>query len=167
MVQKTLNINIYQDPTRHVEAFLNGWQQFGTFIQNSNLHFTLVGRNNKTSQLEMGQNAITISGEIPSESFLLIDALAKACEADKVIEGDVIDKNETQQQDNPFAGGFGAQSNADFKIPFAMKQMSRFATLTKVQLVLLLIIALPLLIIMIPVMIVVAIYKIIMFKLRF
>ena len=172
MVQKTLNINIYQDPTRHVENFLKGWQQFGTFVQNSDLVFTLIGRDNKTSQMKMGQNAITIRGEIPSESFMLIDALAKACEADKIIEGDVIDKNQAQQQDNPFAGGsftggFGTQSNVEFEIPFAMKQMSKFATLTKVQLVLLLIVALPVLIIMIPVVIIVAIYKIIMFKLRF
>ena len=166
-MQKTLNINIYQDPTQHVENFLKGWQQFGTFVQNSDLHFTLMGRDNKSSQLEMGQNAITIRGEIPSESFMLIDALAKACEADKVIEGDVIDKNQTQQQNNPFSGGFGTQSNVEFEIPFAMRQMSKFATLTKIQLVLLLIVALPVLIIMIPVVIVVAIYKIIMFKLRF
>ncbi|HHL32172.1 MAG TPA: hypothetical protein ENJ41_06260, partial [Oceanospirillales bacterium] len=94
-MNKTLTIDIYQDPTRHVDAFLNDWQKFGSVQQDSAMHFTLLGRENMRSALTITEAQITISGQIPSETFMLIDQLAKACESDKVIEGVVIDKNET------------------------------------------------------------------------
>ncbi|MCF6318391.1 MAG: hypothetical protein L3J83_03790 [Proteobacteria bacterium] len=170
---KTLTINIHQDPTKHVEKFLHDWLQFGAYEQTSELQYELIGNTGKISILSMTQEIITIHGDIPSQSFMLIDVLAKDCEGDRVIEGEVIDKNQTESQtryteqpnfenlfNNP-AGGAG------FKIPMGMNSMVKISGMSKFKLILLLIIAIPLLIVIIPVAIVVVIFKIIVFKLKF
>jgi len=168
-LNKTLTINIYQDPTKHVEAFLLSWQKFGTYKQCSDLSYTLVGKNSLTSILSITQDTITIVGQIPSKTFMIIDTLAKACKADKVIEGEVIDKKQTRHQTNnqTFNGAFASSAGAAFQVPFGMGRFAKITALSKTKLILLLIIALPILIIMIPIIIVVAIIKIIMFKLKF
>jgi len=152
-----------------VETFLLSWQKFGTYEQSSDLGYTLIGKNSLTSILSMTQDSITIAGQIPSETFMIIDTLAKACEADKVIEGEVIDKNQTPYQANSqtFNSPFGNNASAHFKVPFGMGQFPKITALSKTKLILLLIIALPILIIMIPIIIVITIVKIIMFKLKF
>lgn len=173
-LNKTLNINIHQDPTKHVEKFLQGWLQFGAYEQVTNLQYELFDNTGKTCVLSMNQDEITIHGNIPSKSFMLIDALSKACEGDRVIEGEVIDKNQTRQshqQDQPnFEDLFGSQAGgangAGFKMPMGMNSMIKISGMAKWKVVLLLILALPILIIMIPVMIIVAIFKVIMFKLN-
>ncbi len=164
-MNKTLTITIHQDPTQHVEDFFNGWHQFGSIEQISDLEYRLIGPCEKASVLTLGQHEITITGEIPSVSFMLIDQLSRACEADKVIEGEVIDKNQRTQPDfnNPFAQAGGA----GFKMPLGMGSVIKISSLSKAKLILLLILALPLIIIMLPVIFVVAIYKIIRFKLNF
>jgi ribosomal protein S1 len=168
-LNKTLTIDIYQDPTRHVDAFLSDWQKFGSVQQDSEMSFILLGRENMQSALTMTEAQITISGQIPSETFMLIDQLAKACESDKVIEGVVIDKNETgfqggfNQDNKPFGSG----SAAGFELPLGMKSFIKISSLSKAKMILLLIVALPLLILMIPIIIVITIVKIIMFKLKF
>jgi hypothetical protein len=164
-VNKTLTITIYQDPTKHVEKFMNDWHQFGTIEQISDMQYRLIGPGDKTSVLSMNQFQLMIEGEIPSVSFMIIDTLSKACEADKVIEGEVIDKNQTAQPD--FNNPFGGANGAEFKIPLGMSSMMKISGMSKFKLILLLIVALPILIVMIPVMIVFAIVKIIMFKLKF
>ncbi len=165
ILNKTLTIQIHQDPTRHVEEFFNGWRQFGSIEQISDLEFKLVGPGEKTSTITLGQYEINITGEIPSVSFMLIDQLSRACEADKIIEGEVIDKNQTAQAD--FNNPFGQTGSTAFKMPLGVNAMFKISSMSKAKLILLLILALPLLIIMLPVIFVVAIYKIIRFKLRF
>ncbi len=162
-MNKTLKIDIYQDPTRHVEDFFNGWHQFGTVEQISDLEYKLVGPGEKTSQLSMSQDKIIIDGEIPSASFMLIDALQRACESDKVIEGEVIDKNQTSQ--TQFESGF--TNSAEFKMPLGMQSMIKISGMSKAKVILLMILALPLLIIMLPILVIIGIYKVIMFKIRF
>jgi len=164
-LNKTLNIDIHQDPTKHLETFLQSWLQFGAYEQISELEFELIGRSGKASTLSLTQYKIIISGDIPSETFMLIDALAKACEADKIIEGEVIDKHQTNQ--TRFNGVFGNTTNAEFQIPFGLGQLPKITAMSKTKMILVLIIAIPLLIIMIPIAIVVMIFKIIMFKLKF
>ncbi len=169
-MNKTLTIAIHQDPTQHVEDFFNGWHQFGSIEQISDLEYRLIGPCEKSSVLTLGQHEITITGEIPSVSFMLIDQLSRACEADKVIEGEFIDKNQTAQNNtnNPFANSsFGQAGGAEFKMPLGMSSVIKISSLSKAKLILLLILALPLIIIMLPVIFVVAIYKIIRFKLNF
>ena len=163
LVNKTLTIDIYQDPTGHVEDFLSSWRKFGTYEQSSDLQFILTGKNNKQSTLNITQHQIIIEGQLPSETFMIIDTLAKACEADKVIEGEVIDKNQTKQA--PFNNSFGNQTQ--FEIPFTLRQFGKVSTLSKTKLILLLILFIPVLIIMIPIIMIVMIIKIIRFKLRF
>ncbi len=164
-MNKTLTIQIHQDPTRHVEEFFNGWHQFGSIEQISDLEYKLVGPCEKSSIMTLGQFEITITGEIPSVSFMLIDQLSRACESDKVIEGEVIDKNQTAQPD--FNNPFGQAGGAAFKMPLGMSSMIKISGMSKAKLILLMILALPLIIIMLPVIFVVAIYKIIRFKLKF
>ena len=163
-MQKTLTINIYQDPTIHVEKFLQNWLQFGAYEQTSDLQYELIGHTGKISLLKMTRNVITITGEIPSQSFMLIDTLAKDCETDRVVEGDVIDKNQTSQAN--FNSPFGQSSGVEFQMPKGMNSLIKISSMSKFKIILMLIVALPLLIIMIPVMIVVMIIKIIMFKLK-
>ena len=167
-LNKILTINIHQDPTRHVEAFLQSWLQFGAYEQVSELRFELIGASGKTSILSMTENKIIIDGNIPSETFMIIDTLAKACESDKVIEGEVIDRNQTQYQQNSqtFNNPFGNRAGATFHVPFGIGKFPKISALSKTKLILLLIIAIPLLIIMIPVIIMMTIVKIIMFKLN-
>jgi len=164
-VNKTLNIEIFKDPTKHVEQFLQDWLQFGAYEQVSEVDYDLFGRTGKTSRMSMTQYKITISGDIPSETFMLIDALAKACESDKIIEGEFVDKNKKQ---NPqFNGTFTSGRNASFEVPFGVQQFGKITALSKTKMILVLLLAIPLLIIMIPIAIVVMIIKIIMFKLNF
>lgn len=167
-MKKTLTINIHQDPTKHVENFLQKWLELGAYQQLSEVEYELIGNTGKTSLLSMSIDTITIHGDIPSQSFMLIDTLAKACEGDRVIEGEVIDKNQTRQSGQPnFEDLFGGQTGGTgFKIPMGMNSMVKISGLSKFKLILLLIIAIPLLIIMIPIMIIVMIVKIIMFKLN-
>ena len=170
-VKKTLTINIHQDPTKHVEIFLQNWLQFGAYEQISEVEYELIGNTGKTSIFSMKENSITIHGEIPSQSFMLIDTLAKACEGDRVIEGEVIDKNQTRQSgqtnfEDLFNKQSGQANGTEFKMPMGMNSMIKISGLSKFKLILLLIVAIPLLIIMIPIMIVVMIVKIIMFKLK-
>ncbi len=160
-MNKTLNINIYQDPTKHIEKFLHEWQQIGSFENTSDLEYKLFSHDEKQSNMSVSQEVITISGDIPSQSFMLIDALSKACEADKVIEGEFVDKDQPQKQQNPFADG------ANFEIPAGMNQLIKISSLSKFKLIALLVIALPLLLIAIPIMIIVMIIKIVRFKLKF
>lgn len=170
---KTLNIKIYQDPTKHLEIFLHDWQLIGTFEDISDMEYKLTSHDEKVSTLSISQDQITISGNIPSKSFMLIDTLSKACESDKVLEGDVIDKNQTrpnnhQSQQPNFEDLFSNQSGgAGFKMPMGMGSMLKISKMSKFKVILLLILALPLLIIMIPVAIIFSIVKVIMFKLRF
>lgn len=169
-MNKTLTIDIHQDPTSHVEQFLQNWLQFGAYEQISELEFELIGQTGKTSSLSMTQYKITISGNIPSESFMIIDTLSKACESDKIIEGEVIDRNQTgQAKQANFENLFGNQAGGatGFKIPMGMNSMIKISGMSKFKLILLLIIAIPLLIVMIPVVIIVSIIKIIMFKIKF
>ncbi len=166
---KTLTINIHQDPTKHVEKFLHDWLQFGAYEQTSELQYELIGNTGKISILSMTQDIITIHGDIPSQSFMLIDVLAKDCEGDRVIEGEVIDKNQARyaKQSN-FEDLFNNQAGgAGFKIPMGMNSMVKISGMSKFKIILLLIIAIPLLIVIIPVAIVVIIFKIIVFKLKF
>ena len=164
-MNKTLCIEIHQDPTKHVEQFLQNWLQFGAYEQVSEVDYDLIGSTGKASRMSLTQFKITISGDIPSDTFMLIDSLAKACESDKIIEGEFIDKNQAQ---NPqFNGAFTGNPNASFEIPFAMRQFGKISALSKTKMVLVLLIAIPLLIIMIPIAIVLMIFKIIMFKLNF
>ena len=168
ILKKTLTINIHQDPTKHVDDFLQDWLQFGAYEQTSELHYELIGNSGKVSILSMTQEVITIQGEIPSQSFMLIDVLSKACEGDRVIEGEVIDKNQTSQSGQPnFEDLFGNKNGgAGFKMPMGMNSMIKISSLSKAKLVLLMIVAVPLLIIMIPIMMVIMIFKVIMFKLN-
>jgi hypothetical protein len=163
-LQKTLTINIHQDPTKHVELFLQNWLQIGAYEQTSELEYELIGQSGKISVLSMTRDIITITGEIPSQSFMLIDTLAKACEGDRIIEGDVIDKNQTGQAN--FNSPFGQNSGVEFQMPKGMNSMIKISGMSKFKLILLLIISLPLIIILIPVMIIVLILKVIMFKLK-
>jgi hypothetical protein len=163
-LQKTLTINIHQDPTKHVELFLQNWLQIGAYEQKSELEYELIGNTGKISLLSMTRDIITITGEIPSQSFMLIDSLVKACEGDRVIEGDVIDKNQTGQAN--FNSPFGQSSGVEFQMPKGMSSLIKISGMSKFKLILLLIISLPLIIILIPVMIVVLILKVIMFKLK-
>jgi len=164
-LNKTLTIDIHQDPTKHVDNFLQQWLQFGAYEQLSEVEYELISQAGKESKLCLTQFKITITGNIPSESFMLIDGLAKACEADKIIEGEFIDKG--QKQNPQFNGAFNGNPNASFEVPFAMRQFGKISALSKTKMVLVLILAIPLLIIMIPIAIVVMIFKIIMFKLNF
>jgi hypothetical protein len=164
-LNKTLCIEIHQDPTKHVEQFLQDWLQFGAYEQVSEVDYDLIGRTGKASRMSLTQYKITISGNIPSETFMLIDKLAKACESDKIIEGEFIDK--TQRQNPQFNGTFTGGANGSFEVPFAMRQFGKISALSKTKMVLVLLLAIPLLIIMIPIAIVVMIFKIIMFKLNF
>ncbi len=166
---KTLTINIHQDPTPHVEKFLHDWLQLGAYEQTSELQYELIGNTGKISILSMTQDVITIQGDIPSQSFMLIDALAKACEGDRVIEGEVIDTNQTSHAKQPnFEDLFGNQAGGvGFKMPMGMNSMIKISGMSKFKVVLLLILAIPLLIVLIPVAIVVMIFKVIMFKLKF
>lgn len=169
-LKNTLSINIYQDPTKHVETFLQDWSTFGSYEHLSDLQYKLLGHSGKNSILDVTQYKITISGEIPSQSFMLIDKLSKACEADKVIEGEVIDKNQTNQRNfnNTFGNQpFGQSSGVEFQMPKGMNSLFKISGMSKFKLILLMILSLPLLIIMIPIMIIVMIFKIIMFKLNF
>ncbi len=164
-MNKTLSIEIHQDPTEHVEQFLQGWLQFGAYEQVSEVDYDLFGRTGKTSRMSMTQYKITISGDIPSETFMLIDALAKACESDKIIEGEFVDKD--QKQNPQFNGTFTSGGNTSFEVPFGVQQFGKITALSKTKMILVLLLAIPLLIIMIPIAIVVMIIKIIMFKLNF
>lgn|GEM_PF-2204407 len=169
-MKKTLTIDIHQDPTKHVESFLQNWLQFGAYEQLSEVQYELIDNTGKTCLLNMSEVTITIAGEIPSQSFMLIDTLAKACEGDRVIEGEVIDKNQTQHQHTGqpnFEDLFNQQTGgAGFKIPMGMNSMINISGMSKFRIILMLIIAIPLLIVMIPIMIIVMIVKIIMFKLN-
>lgn len=164
-MNKSLCIEIHQDPTKHIEQFLQDWLQFGAYEQVSEVDYDLIGRDGKASRMSLTQYKITISGHIPSETFMLIDQLAKACESDKIIEGEFIHKN--QRQNSHFNGTFTGDPNASFEMPFAMRQFGKISALSKTKMVLVLLLAIPLLIIMIPIAIVVMIFKIIMFKLNF
>lgn len=171
-MNKTLNINIYQDPTKHLESFLHDWQLIGTFDNISDMEYKLTSHDNKVSVLTISQDLITISGNIPSKSFMLIDTLSKACESDKVLEGDVIDKNQArpnnhQSQQPNFEDLFSNQAGGGFKMPMGMGSMLKISKMSKFKVILLLVLALPLLIIFIPVAIIFSIVKVIMFKLRF
>jgi hypothetical protein len=163
-LQKTLTINIHQDPTKHVESFLQNWLQFGAYEQTSELEYELIGHTGKISLLSLTRDIITITGEIPSQSFMLIDRLVKDCEGDRIIEGDVIDKNQTGQAN--FNSPFGQSSGVEFQMPKGMNSMIKISGMSKFKLILLLIVAIPLLIIMIPIMIIVMVFRIIMFKLK-
>lgn len=173
-MEKTLTIQIHQDPTLHVDSFLQGWLQFGAYEQTSELQYELIDNQGKTSMLSMTEDMITIHGNIPSKSFMLIDTLSKACEGDRVIEGEVIDKNQTQHSNQTgqpnfedlFANHGGGANGAGFKMPMGMNSIIKISGMAKWKVVLMLILALPLLIIMIPIMIVVMIFKVIMFKLK-
>ena len=162
-MNKKLTINIYQDPSKHIEQFLSDWLKFGTYEQHVDLEYKLTSHESMQATLCINQDKIIIEGKIPSNTFMIIDTLAKTCEADKIIEGEVIDKNQSQFHHK---GPFSAQSNENFKIPFAFSALPKITTLSKTKLILLLIIAVPLLIIMIPIIIVITIIKIIMFKLK-
>ena len=164
-MNKSLCIEIHQDPTKHVEQFLQDWLQFGAYEQISEVDYDLIGATGKASRMNLTQYKITITGEIPSETFMLIDSLARACESDKIIEGEFIDKN--QRQNPQFNGSFTGNSNASFEIPIGMRQFGKITALSKTKMVLVLLLAIPLLIILIPIAIVVMIFKIIMFKLNF
>ena len=164
-MNKTLNIEIFQDPTKHVEKFLQDWLQFGAYEQVSEVDYDLFGRTGKTSRMSLTQYKITITGNIPSETFMLIDTLAKACESDKIIEGEFVDKD--QKHKPQFQGTFTNSSNASFEVPFGVQQFGKITALSKTKMILVLLLAIPLLIIMIPIAIVVMIIKIIMFKLNF
>ncbi|MFK8013127.1 MAG: hypothetical protein AB8B80_13890 [Marinicellaceae bacterium] len=164
-MNKTLSIEIHQDPTEHVEQFLQGWLQFGAYEQVSEVDFDLFGRTGKTSRMSMTQFKITITGDIPSETFMLIDKLSKDCESDKIIEGEFIDKD---SKHNPqFNNTFQNNPNASFQVPFGVRQFGKITALSKTKMVLVLLISIPILIILIPIAIVVMIIKIIMFKLNF
>jgi hypothetical protein len=168
-LNKRLTINIYQDPSKHVEKFLDEWLKFGTYEHEIDLKYKLTSHENMCFTLSIDQDKITIEGVIPSKTFMIIDTLAKTCEADKIIEGEVIDKNkDTFQHHDPFSNQtFSGQANGSFKIPFSFKVLPKITALSKTKLILLLIIALPLLIVMIPIIIIITIIKIIMFKLNF
>jgi hypothetical protein len=167
ILNKTLTIKIHTDPTQHVEDFLHSWLQLGCYEQLSELQYQLIGKAGKTSILSMDEEFITISGDIPSQSFMLIDALSKACEGDRVIEGEVIDKNQTSQSNQAnFEDLFNNQASTGFKIPMGMNSMIKISGMSKFKVVLMLILAIPLLIILIPVGIIMMIYKVIMFKLN-
>lgn len=166
-MDKTLTINIYQDPTQHIEKFLNDWQQFGHYEHNADLSYLLIGKNNRQSILTMYHNKITIQGNIPSETFMVIDRLAKACEADKVVEGEVIDEypHHSARSQHGFEQTF-RKGNSNFQSAFSINGIPNISTLSKTKLIVLLILAIPVLLITIPIIIVVAIIKIIRFKLN-
>ncbi len=166
-MNKTLTIDIYQDPSTHIEQFLEDWQKFGNYQQNADLSYQLIS-NNHISVLTMHYEKIIIQGHIPSETFMIIDRLAKSCEADKIVEGEVID-NGPQNFNRPhFNNTFGDKNGAaSFQNIFGNTGMPKITTLSKTKLILLLIVAIPILIITIPIIIVVAIVKIILFKLKF
>lgn len=165
LLKKALCIEIHQDPTKHVEQFLQDWLQFGAYEQITEVDYDLIGQSGKASRMTLTQYKITISGDIPSETFMLIDRLAKACESDKIIEGEFIDKN--QRQKPQFNGSFTGGPKGAFEIPIGMRQFGQISAMSKTKMVLVLLLAIPLLIIMIPIAIVVMIFKIIMFKLNF
>lgn len=143
--------------------FLHHWQQFGSYQQIADLQFKLIGKDNMISVLTLTQDEITIDGKVPSETFMLIDTLAKACEGDKPLEGEVIDKNQTQGFSDYFTSG----PNNNVGSPFVMRQFGKITALSKTKIILVLIIAIPILIIMIPIAIVIMIIRIILFKLKF
>lgn len=153
----------------HIENFLQDWLKFGSYEQVLDLQYKLTSQENMQSTLSITHDKITIEGSIPSKTFMLIDTLAKACEADKIIEGEVIDKgnNQFHQQGASFDRAFSGQTAGNFKIPFTVGMIPKITALSKTKLILLLIVTLPLLIIMIPIIIVVAIIKIVLFKLKF
>ena len=170
-MQKILTIPIYQDPTRHIEQFLNSWNTIGSFEQVADLSFKLISDEQKVSTLNMEASQIVLQGDIPSRCLMFVDTLAKACEADKILEGEVVDKNQAQFNDdfqagNPFANGANS-ANMNFEMPLGMKSMIKISALSKTKLIILLILALPLLIILLPIIFVIAIIKIIRFKLKF
>ncbi len=165
-MNKTLTIDIYQDPTAHIDQFLMDWQDFGHHQQSADLSYELISHQQHKSVLTMHHDKLTISGHIPSETFLIIDRLAKACEADKIIEGEVIDGHPGRSGTNTqgFHQSFG-NKNSHFKSAFNVNGLPNISKLSKAKLILLLILAIPVLLIAIPIMIVVAIIKIITFKL--
>lgn len=164
-MQKKLTIKTYQDPSYHIDSFLSGWQKYGSYQKKTLNSFQLIGKNNKQSLLSIEKQCISIEGDIPSETFMLIDALDKACEADQVLEGEVLGKNTF---DRTFNGNQQTFSNAsNFQIPLGMKSMINISGMSKFKVILMLIVAIPLLLVMIPVMIVYLIIKVILFKIKF
>ncbi len=168
-MNKTLTIAIYQDPSIHLQNFFTSWQEIGHYQQISEDCFELISNDEKVSQLQMSEKEITISGELPSRSFMFIDTLARACEADKILEGEVLGKNHNpftanNTSGNPFSGNPNAQIN--FQMPLGMKSMLKISTLSKTKLIILMLLALPLLLLMLPIVFLVGIYKVIRFKLH-
>ncbi|MCF6287708.1 MAG: hypothetical protein L3J53_00535 [Proteobacteria bacterium] len=167
-MNKTLTITIHQDPTIHLDNFLHDWQLIGTFENISDMEYKLISHDGKVSMLTISQEQIIITGDIPSKSFMLIDTLSKDCESDKVIEGEVIDKNQTQQPNfnNSFGQGSVFTQGAEFKMPLGVNAMFKFSKMSKLKLSIILVLALPLILIMIPVVFIIAIVKIILFKIK-
>ena len=65
-LNKTLTIDIHQDPTKHVEHFLQQWLQFGAYEQLSEVEYELISQACKESKLRLTQFKITITGNIPA-----------------------------------------------------------------------------------------------------
>lgn len=167
-MNKTLTIPVYQDPTPHIEQFLESWKKIGTIEQLSDLSFSLVSNDNKSSTLTLDETQITLIGNIPSRCLMFIDTLAKACEADKILEGEVIDKNQPKFNESTSKGNpFGNNAQVNFEMPLGMKSALKISTLSKTKLIILLILALPLLLIILPIIFIITIIKIIRFKLKF
>jgi len=162
-LSKQLQINIYKDPTQHIEVFLNDWESFGNSNKINELHYRLTSLDGKESELYIKNDILIIQGEIPSKSLMIIDKLAKSCESDKIIEGEFMGKGSTP----PDFEKMFSQQGFNAEMPFAVRQFGKITTLSKGKMIVLLILALPIMLIMLPIAIIYMIIKIIMLKLNF